>query len=800
MNNLSNKSVIPLPTLTTVLIAHVRKLAVSTVLLFLVVLESQAASVFFHQYERPVNGYGKYIQIAMTPTGDIYIMDIGSQPTELVDGSRNNDNPVVDPHSRSAASLQVSSSRFLNTNLQPIQQQLIQLGISDSDERIVTGLNNALRTYFANHLTPENARGCVASFIGITIENLFNWIQQLRNTGIAADKLNTILRQLSELGLEVMVPELVAAQNLDPFAIVENITINNQGSLEFALQVTILIQDEEGETPLTATLTLQRNQSTSRVNIPALPGRPGQTIRFNSLPEINNLTPPSPTLADTIQGATATDDVLVTSTINDTPETSATDAAPEVNERELLEQVQAWFLVRKPSHPLVEEIIKDLSMTTSNFSDYPHWKIRNRILGYWRKHQKQITGDDAAPFRALQTLDRAKEWKKYEDHIRQNQLIEQTSHVPGSFTRRPEVSSRPAIHLPNGSVNGQGIDLSLPQQSLSQSHQFPVGNHPGQRSYSRREGTAPVTANILSSGSSEYLSLPGEATNQNSVWQSPGTYQHNNRREGTAPVTANLPSRGSSEYMSLTGGATNQNSVQQPPGAYQHNNRRNHNIRRHNPTPQRLPPAANSAIASNNAGTGPIYGCEHFRRNCDARVRGCNEFYACHRCHEEECQAEACQGKKLTSNDVEAIRCGECGYEQDLSTNEPQQNCPNCNLQLADYVCKKCKHFCGNNLDPFHCDKCGRCRNNKSRSFHCDGCGTCLANHFKGRHECREDSGHDVCCICLESVFERGCQALLCSHKIHGECIGSYIDRGHRRCPICKAPLGPLSRYGKGNP
>ena len=38
----------------------------------------------------------------------------------------------------------------------------------------------------------------------------------------------------------------------------------------------------------------------------------------------------------------------------------------------------------------------------------------------------------------------------------------------------------------------------------------------------------------------------------------------------------------------------------------------------------------------------------------------------------------------------------------------------------------------------------------KDHSSHCDVCNVCINNGLEGRHNRRPNSGHDVCCICLE--------------------------------------------------
>ncbi|XP_078355825.1 E3 ubiquitin-protein ligase RNF103-like [Oculina patagonica] len=53
---------------------------------------------------------------------------------------------------------------------------------------------------------------------------------------------------------------------------------------------------------------------------------------------------------------------------------------------------------------------------------------------------------------------------------------------------------------------------------------------------------------------------------------------------------------------------------------------------------------------------------------------------------------------------------------------------------------------------------------------------------------CRPDSGHDVCCVCLQGAFP-GCLVLPCSHKVHAECLIAMIIGGELNCPTCNHPF-----------
>ena len=175
--------------------------------------------------------------------------------------------------------------------------------------------------------------------------------------------------------------------------------------------------------------------------------------------------------------------------------------------------------------------------------------------------------------------------------------------------------------------------------------------------------------------------------------------------------------------------------------------------------------------------------CEHYVRRCYVRFPCCNEYYACHRCHNN---ADKCDNTELRARNATHLRCAECQVEQEI--NEDSQHCSACSAKLADYFCSKCKHFAHQEIIPYHCDKCGICRIRKDKGFHCDECNVCLDKRLQGTHICRANSGHDVCGICLESIFS-GCQKLPCSHMFHAHCLILLIRNKHKTCPICRHPL-----------
>ncbi|CAB4009456.1 RING finger and CHY zinc finger domain-containing 1 [Paramuricea clavata] len=161
--------------------------------------------------------------------------------------------------------------------------------------------------------------------------------------------------------------------------------------------------------------------------------------------------------------------------------------------------------------------------------------------------------------------------------------------------------------------------------------------------------------------------------------------------------------------------------------------------------------------------------CSHYKRLCYVKFECCDNFWPCHRCHNNQ---STCGRKKLKSRDTQMVKCVYCNKEQQFG-----QFCCDCGAKFASYFCGLCQHLTGNDDHPYHCQKCGICRIHGDRSFHCDVCGVCLDVQLRGNHKCREGSAHDECCICLEDAFT-GCQILPCSHKVHKECATQMIRSG----------------------
>jgi uncharacterized CHY-type Zn-finger protein len=72
--------------------------------------------------------------------------------------------------------------------------------------------------------------------------------------------------------------------------------------------------------------------------------------------------------------------------------------------------------------------------------------------------------------------------------------------------------------------------------------------------------------------------------------------------------------------------------------------------------------------------------CVHYRTEVDIvaiRFACCNEYYPCHRCHEETAD-HAAQQWRLSERDREAVLCGACGSELTIASYLATTECPNC--------------------------------------------------------------------------------------------------------------------------
>lgn len=72
--------------------------------------------------------------------------------------------------------------------------------------------------------------------------------------------------------------------------------------------------------------------------------------------------------------------------------------------------------------------------------------------------------------------------------------------------------------------------------------------------------------------------------------------------------------------------------------------------------------------------------CVHYRTEVDIvaiRFACCNEYYPCHRCHEETADHPARQWK-ASEREREAVLCGACGTELTIASYLATIECPSC--------------------------------------------------------------------------------------------------------------------------
>ena len=175
--------------------------------------------------------------------------------------------------------------------------------------------------------------------------------------------------------------------------------------------------------------------------------------------------------------------------------------------------------------------------------------------------------------------------------------------------------------------------------------------------------------------------------------------------------------------------------------------------------------------------------CLHYARRCFVQFSCCRAYYPCHQCHNNSVQ---CANTTAKAWHATYLKCSVCNVEQEI--NEDSHDCTACQTKFAEYFCAQCKHFSSAQTKPYHCGKCGICRKHQDKSFHCDVCNVCMDHKYMGSHNCRPDSGHDICSICQEDTFS-ACQILPCSHRIHRECVIVMVNNGTRSCPVCRYSL-----------
>ncbi|WP_422412949.1 MULTISPECIES: CHY zinc finger protein [unclassified Endozoicomonas] len=181
----------------------------------------------------------------------------------------------------------------------------------------------------------------------------------------------------------------------------------------------------------------------------------------------------------------------------------------------------------------------------------------------------------------------------------------------------------------------------------------------------------------------------------------------------------------------------------------------------------------------------PMSLCFHYYRLCLLKFDCCRFYFPCHRCHNE---SDLCEVTNKLPFDAKQFQCSLCKYEGDITENS--QKCPGCHQQMSEYFCARCKLFTSSERSMFHCDKCDACHRSKDKLFHCDVCNLCLDINLQSTHKCRQISGRETCCICLEEV--PGSRFVLpCSHQVHGECGLAMVQNRLKHCPVCRHPLYP---------
>jgi hypothetical protein len=181
--------------------------------------------------------------------------------------------------------------------------------------------------------------------------------------------------------------------------------------------------------------------------------------------------------------------------------------------------------------------------------------------------------------------------------------------------------------------------------------------------------------------------------------------------------------------------------------------------------------------------------CTEYTRKCLVKFNcDCSKYWCCHKCHNNKLRPKTCEYNKLKANNIIKLKCLICNYEQDFDP-ETFHSCIRCSTKFSDYSCNICKHFTDTQNNPYHCKKCGICRiKGNDESFHCDTCGMCFNIQLKNNHKCIAGSAHDECSICLEDLFIGG-RVLPCGHRVHKECSQKMIDKGIRKCPICRQKI-----------
>lgn len=164
-------------------------------------------------------------------------------------------------------------------------------------------------------------------------------------------------------------------------------------------------------------------------------------------------------------------------------------------------------------------------------------------------------------------------------------------------------------------------------------------------------------------------------------------------------------------------------------------------------------------------------GCSHYKHTCAMYCGECNEWFICHRCHNEN-KEHTFRGEK--------IGCLKCGVEQMVS-----KKCVNCCEVFANNYCGIC--YIWRDDEMYHCDGCGNCRLGRREEYkHCNKCYLCIKVNIYDEHTCAKNADDD-CPICLDSIHnsQKRCIVLRCGHCIHRTCLKKLYSSGKSNCLIC---------------
>ena len=177
-----------------------------------------------------------------------------------------------------------------------------------------------------------------------------------------------------------------------------------------------------------------------------------------------------------------------------------------------------------------------------------------------------------------------------------------------------------------------------------------------------------------------------------------------------------------------------------------------------------------------------IHSCTHYKTDCNILAPCCKKWFPCRVCHDAVCDHEIDRYK------IKTIKCKKCNTVQSKSN-----KCTNCSIKFSEYHCDKCNLWSSlQDGNIYHCDDCNVCRKGNGIGidrYHCKGCNMCIELNSKERHICFKNS---ACPICLEEILnsrDEGLALRKCGHVIHTKCLQEYIDKGHRKCPLCKKSL-----------